>query len=131
MHLRDVAYYDDAQADAHRHKLDLYLPKGQKDFPVVVFVHGGAWMLGDNRCCGLYSSVGEFLASQGIAAVLPNYRLSPSVKHPEHIKDVARALLDQESHRRTRRQGGQLFLEAFRAASVAQLPIRAISTAKA
>src|SRR5262245_18938826 len=74
-HVRDVAYYDDAQADAQWHKLDLYLPKGEKDFPVVVLVHGGAWMLGDNRCCGLYSSVGEFLSSQGIGEVLPNYRL--------------------------------------------------------
>lgn len=90
-HVRDVAYYDGPQADAHRHRVDLFLPKGKSDFPVVVLVHGGAWMLGDNRCCGLYSTVGEYLASQGIGAVLPNYRLSPAVKHPEHIKDLARA----------------------------------------
>ncbi len=69
----------------------MFLPKGKQDYPVVILVHGGAWIMGDNRCCGLYSSVGEFLASQGIAAVLPNYRLSPGVKHPEHIKDLARA----------------------------------------
>jgi acetyl esterase/lipase len=31
------------------------------------------------------------LARHGIAAVVPNYRLSPMVRHPEHIKDVARA----------------------------------------
>jgi acetyl esterase/lipase len=75
------------------HQLDLFLPRGStKRSPVVVFVHGGAWMLGDNRCCGLYSSVGQFLASQGIIAVMPNYRLSPAVKHPEHAKDVARAV---------------------------------------
>jgi acetyl esterase/lipase len=89
--LRDVSYHDGPQADLIRHKLDLFVPKGKKSFPVVVLVHGGAWMIGDNRCCGLYSSVGEYLASQGIGAVLPNYRLSPEVKHPEHVKDVARA----------------------------------------
>lgn len=97
-HLRDVPYYDGPQADTLRHRLDIFLPKGKKDFPVVVLVHGGAWMVGDNRCCGLYSSVGNFLASQGIAAVLPNYRLSPGVKHPEHIKDVARAFAWTKSH---------------------------------
>src|SRR5262249_14683330 len=70
----------------------------KKDYPVVILVHGGAWMLGDNRCCGLYSSVGEFLASQGIGAVLPNYRLSPGVKHPEHIKDLARAFAWTRNH---------------------------------
>lgn len=96
--VRDVPYYEGADADDFRHRLDLFLPTGVKDFPVVVLVHGGFWTHGDNNCCGLYSSVGEFLASQGIAAVLPNYRLSPEVKHPEHVKDVARALAWTRSH---------------------------------
>jgi acetyl esterase/lipase len=96
--VRDVAYYTGPDADPHRHHLDLFLPRGRKDFPVVFFVHGSAWIVGDNRCCGLYSSVGEFLASQGIGAVLPNYRLSPEVKHPEHVKDVARAFAWTKAH---------------------------------
>ena len=94
----DIAYYSGKDADDTRHRLDLFVPKGKKDFPVVVFVHGGAWMIGDNRCCGLYSTVGEFLASHGVGAVLPNYRLSPGVKHPEHIKDVARAVAWTKKH---------------------------------
>lgn len=96
--LRGISYYDGPQADVVRHRLDAFLPKGKKDFPVVILVHGGAWIFGDNRCCGLYSSVGEYLASQGIGAVLPNYRLSPSVKHPEHVKDVARAFAWTKNH---------------------------------
>ena len=91
--IKDVDYYCCLESDSGRHhQLDLFLPKGQKDFPVVVLVHGGAWMVGDNRCCGLFSSVGEFFARQGIGAVLPNYRQSPTIKHPEHVKDVARAI---------------------------------------
>jgi len=89
--LRDVAYFEGKGADCFRHKLDLFVPKGKKDFPVVVLVHGGCWTIGDKSCCGLYSAVGHFLASRGVGVVLPNYRLSPWVKHPEHIKDVARA----------------------------------------
>ena len=50
---------DGPSAEAVRNSLDLYLPKGAKDFPVLVFVHGGAWVIGDNRCCGLYPSVAE------------------------------------------------------------------------
>ena len=90
--IRDISYRDEAKTVPFRHKLDLFLPKDKKDFPVVVLVHGGAWIIGDNRCCGLYSSVGHFLASQGIGAVLPNYRLSPGVKHPNHVQDVAKVL---------------------------------------
>jgi acetyl esterase/lipase len=93
-----VPYYDGPDADKLRHRADLFLPKGVQDYPVVILVHGGAWVLGDNRCCGLYSSVGEYLASQGIGVVMPNYRLSPGVKHPEHIKDVARAFAWTKKH---------------------------------
>jgi arylformamidase len=97
-HIREISYAAGQGGDSSRNHPDLYLPKGQKDFPVVVLIHGGAWIMGDNRCCGLYSSVGEFLASQGIGAVLPNYRLAPGVKHPEQIKDVARAFAWTHQH---------------------------------
>lgn len=89
--VRDVAYYDGADADKVKHRLDLYLPKELKDFPVVFFIHGGAWRHGDKSWMGVYSGFGKFCASHGIGAVVTNYRLSPGVAHPEHIKDVARA----------------------------------------
>lgn len=109
--VRDIAYRTDPQADPVRHRLDLFYPRGKKAFPVVVLVHGGGWMLGDNRACGLYSSVGHFLAGQGFGVVLPNYRLSPWVKHPQHVRDVARAVAWTHGH--IGRFGGdpkQLFL---------------------
>jgi acetyl esterase/lipase len=98
MKVPEVAYQDGPEADPFRHRLDLYLPKDRTDFPVVVLVHGGGWMIGDNRGCGLYSSVGDFLARHGIGAVMPNYRLSPGVRHPEHAKDVARAVAWTRDH---------------------------------
>ena len=76
----------------------MFLPENKKDYPVVVLVHGGGWFIGDNRSAGLYSSVGQFLASQGVGVVLPNYRLWPAVKHPEHAKDVARAVAWTRAH---------------------------------
>jgi acetyl esterase/lipase len=74
------------------------LPKGKTHFPVVLLVHGGAWMVGDKCACGLYGSVGEFLASQGFGVVMPNYRLSPAVRHPAHVKDLARAFAWAHDH---------------------------------
>ena len=103
--VQDIAYYTGSDADDFRHRLDLYLPKGIQNFPVVVLVHGGAWGSGDKCQYGLFSSVGRFLAQQGIGAVLPNYRISPDVKHPEHVRDVARAVAwTSRTHCRTWRQ---------------------------
>lgn len=77
--------------DDERQVLDVFRPEGVTNAPVVLFVHGGAWMMGDKNFLGLYRAVGRYLAGQGVVAVLANYRLTPAVKHPEHVKDIARA----------------------------------------
>lgn len=87
-----IAYDDRPDADPIRNVLDVYSPKNRADCPTLVIVHGGAWMHGDNRCCGLYTSIGRHFASRGFVVVMPNYRLSPEVVHPEHVKDFARAV---------------------------------------
>ena len=87
----DIPYYQGKDAHPLKHKLDLYLPKGKKDFPVLFFIHGGAWSIGDKSHFGLYSSIGRCFARQGIGVLVPNYRLSPTVTHPGHIQDVAKA----------------------------------------
>jgi acetyl esterase/lipase len=90
--LHDLAYVEGKDADASSHKLDLYIPQGKKAFPVLVFVHGGCWSFGDKSGGDLYPKFARTLAARGIVVVLPNYRLSPWVKHPAHVKDVARAV---------------------------------------
>jgi CubicO group peptidase (beta-lactamase class C family)/acetyl esterase/lipase len=86
--LKDIPYYVGKGTDPERNKLDLYLPKGRKDFPVLFWVHGGALREGDRRNT---QPLGETFAKQGIGFVTTGYRLSPAVKHPAHIEDVARA----------------------------------------
>lgn len=85
--LADIPYRNGPDAD-ERHKLDVYLPKGQKGFPVLFFVHGGSWKSGTKN---LYAALGQAFAKLGIGVVIPNYRLSPKVVHPAHIQDVAGA----------------------------------------
>src|SRR5262249_58671805 len=87
----DMDYNRGEDAKKTTHRWALSLRKGQKDFPVLFFVHGGAWRQGDKNFFGVYSSLGKFYARRGIGTVVTNYRLSPKVMHPEHIKDVARA----------------------------------------
>ena len=83
----DLAYRDDADADV-RHKLDLYVPVGMKNFPVMVYVHGGAWKSGSKL---LYGALGRAFARHGIGVAVINYRLAPKVKHPAHAEDAAKA----------------------------------------
>ena len=57
---KNIAYYQAKDADKVKHKLDLYLPKGKAKFPVVLFVHGGAWIFGDKRFFGGYYEKQKF-----------------------------------------------------------------------
>ena len=92
---RDITYYDGPGFDRKKHKLDLFLPKGQRNFPVLLFIHGGAWVSGDRR---LYTSVGRVFAKNGVGTAVISYRLSPSVQHPAHIEDCARAFAWVRNH---------------------------------
>jgi acetyl esterase/lipase len=83
----DLRYFDGRD----RQTLDVFAPKGVKNRPVLIFVHGGAWFFGDKNFFGIHRAIGPFLARNGVVTVVINYRLSPHVKHPEHVKDVARA----------------------------------------
>jgi acetyl esterase/lipase len=91
----NITYYAGEGADKYRHRLDLYLPKGQRDVPVLVFVHGGGLTVGIKD---QYRFVGEVLASQGIATAVISYRLTPKTSYPGHVQDVARAFAYVRAH---------------------------------
>jgi acetyl esterase/lipase len=84
--VRDVAYLQGANDADHKDRLDLYLPEGRTNVPVIVSYYGGALTAGDKS---EHAFVGQRFASAGIATVVVNYRLSPGVTHPAHIKDAA------------------------------------------
>jgi acetyl esterase/lipase len=93
--VKDIDYWGDG---ARRHRLDIYRsrlapPQGS---PVMVYVHGGAWVMGDKREQGkpmLYE-----LVARGWVCVAINYRLSPQAAWPAHIVDVKRALAWVKEH---------------------------------
>jgi acetyl esterase/lipase len=58
--------------------------------PVLIWVHGGGWSVGDRRR-GLADKV-ELATSLGWTFVSVNYRLSPAVQYPVHNDDVAAAI---------------------------------------
>ena len=86
--IKHVAYVDDGEK---AHQLDVILPKQPVEgAPVMVFIHGGAWVIGDKREQGL--PMLYELAARGWVCVSINYRLSPKATWPDHIVDVLRAI---------------------------------------
>ena len=70
--------------------LDIYLPDEGDFFPVLVFLHGGAWEAG-GRADGQVAPL--LLGLQhGYAIVSVGYRLVPQVRYPQNLFDVKAAL---------------------------------------
>jgi acetyl esterase/lipase len=86
---KDITYVEGKEADAGKHKLDLYLPKGKTGFPVLIFIHGGSWRSGDRS---IYPGIGNRFAKDGIGVVVPSYRLMPGAAHPAQIEDAVAAV---------------------------------------
>jgi len=98
---RDVAYGPDP-----RHRLDVFLPAGDKAAraaprKTLVFIHGGGWRRGSKD---RYGFVGRSFAKAGYVVVLVNYRLYPQVCFPAFVDDAARAVAWVRGH--VRRYGG-------------------------
>lgn len=72
-------------------KLDIYLPdEGDGPFPVIISIHGGAFMFGD-KADGQLNPMLEGL-KHGYAVVSINYRLSGEALFPKNINDVKAAI---------------------------------------
>ena len=84
----DIDYKDNVFYLDKKDLLDIYIPKGKKNYPVVIYFHGGALIAGSKE---MGKDVGEKLAKNGIGFVSANYRLSPTVKYPGHINDAQAA----------------------------------------
>ncbi|MGV3639243.1 MAG: alpha/beta hydrolase [Adhaeribacter sp.] len=87
---KDIPYYAESISGkdpgiASRCKLDLYFPKGGKNFGTIVWFHGGG-ITGGNK------EIPKALMEKGYAVVGVGYRLSPKVKAPAYIEDAAAAV---------------------------------------
>ena len=85
---KNISYYEENSSDPYqssRCKLDFYYPENSKNFPTVVWFHGGGLKAGNK-------AVPQQLKDKGIAVVAVNYRLHPKVKAPVYIEDAAAAV---------------------------------------
>ena len=100
----DINYdIDSPPAQANLNQLDLYTPDGvgaDDRRPVVVYVHGGAWSIGDKA--NQIQDKADLFTGAGYVFASINYRLSPRtgnpetnpgrIKFPDHPHDVGEAI---------------------------------------
>ena len=96
---RDIAYAPQIEPNNERLMLDLYTPRHDVAHdewnakhgtrPIVVWVHGGAWAIGDKALVGLKMPM---FTSRGCLFASINYRFVPEGLHPVNADDVARAV---------------------------------------
>lgn len=91
---RDIVY--DPTADNTQHtSLDIYVagPRPVSAAPVMVFVHGGAFRVGDKASSKDLDPKPEYFTSKlGYIFVSINYRLLPQGQYPRNAQDVANAM---------------------------------------
>lgn len=70
--------------------LRIYTPKGSGLFPIIVFYHGGGWVIGN---AASYDNVATRLANRAYAVVVSvDYRLAPEHPFPAAVDDAFAAL---------------------------------------
>lgn len=88
---KDVAY-----GSLPKQNMDIYIPaKLSRPAPILMFVHGGGWEIGDKKQHG---DKGFTYPKNGIILVSVNYRLAPDAMHPKQVEDVAAAFAWLKKH---------------------------------
>lgn len=80
-------------------KIDYWRP-ATNGAPLIIFVHGGAWMYGDKRNATGKNKIRHYL-QQGYAFASVNYRLLPDCTVEQQAQDVTSALAYLISHAET------------------------------
>ena len=92
----DVDYAGDGQV---YHKLDIYIPKVEKDtYPVVVHIYGSAWFSNNSKGMADLGTIVNALLDAGYAVVCPNHRSSQDAKFPAQIHDIKGVIRYVKAH---------------------------------
>jgi acetyl esterase len=85
---RDVEYLE---VDGKKFQATVYQPEGSGPFPVILDVHGGAWVREDVSR-DEHAIMDRALAAMGLVVVAIDYRQSANYHYPESVADVNFAL---------------------------------------
>lgn len=72
-----------------KNEFDLYLPENSENVPLILWVHGGAFVAGDKSGLEIW---GSLLASEGYAVAAMNYEWAPEAAWPAQVIQVSECL---------------------------------------
>lgn len=82
--------------DDHDIPVRVYCPEGEGPFPVMVFYHGGGWMM---NSLDVYDYVPRYFAKYGnVLVITPEYRLAPEDRFPKGVEDAYDTLVWAAEH---------------------------------
>ncbi|MGO7212496.1 alpha/beta hydrolase [Rhizobium ruizarguesonis] len=84
---RDIAY-----GSHPKQRMDIYVPDGAANAPVIFMVHGGAWVVGSKSASRVVDNKVNYWLPKGFIFISVNNRLLPEADPLEQAQDVARAL---------------------------------------
>lgn len=67
--------------------IDLFLPDDAENPPLIFWIHGGAWKMGDRKWCGMKDQI-----ERGFAVASADYRLTTIAPFPAQIEDCKYSL---------------------------------------
>lgn len=72
---KNLTYFEaDSKQSLPEKQLNVFAPKGAKDLPVLIFIHGGSWKSGNKE---IYDFLGSRLARKSVVTVVIDYPLAP------------------------------------------------------
>jgi acetyl esterase len=83
----EVGAYHEAVQLKQGLSADVAVPKGKPPFPVVIYIHGGAWTLGSPATT--HRKLIKQFAEGGYLTIAPDYRLAPENPFPAGFDDCA------------------------------------------
>lgn len=82
--IENISYGDDP-----KQVLDIIVPKGSHQYPILFYFHGGGWISGDKSN---FNWVCYKFANSGMLVFNVNYRLSPENQFPKPLDDISNSI---------------------------------------
>lgn len=96
--LNEARYSNISYGSDERHKMDVYLPEGRDEqTPVVVMIHGGAWISGDKADLGFVEQMLNMSPLSKFVFISINYRFATSENQFDDMLDDIGAALEMVS----------------------------------
>jgi hypothetical protein len=91
--------FEDVRYGPHdRNVLDLYLAKSHRPTPLILWIHGGAWIVGDKKV--IPPQLIDACKEAGISVASMNHRYARQAPYPAPFRDGARAVQFLRLHAR-------------------------------